>query len=208
MAVSLAIECARSGNKHMQLRLARLYTIGKGVECNLYLAADYMRKAAEQGLAWAKNELFDVLWRIGTPDSYSEMIHVATSFAEAGDGGAMGRLGRAYRDGKGVEKDLIKASEWMRMAADQNIRWAHWELFDILWRINTPESLKEMLERAVPLAEAGNGEIQGRLGRAYRDGKGVDKDLNKAAEWMKKAADMNIGWAEKELSDILSLQDR
>ena len=60
-----------------------------------------------------------------------EMISVATEFAEKGDGGAMGRLGRAYRDGKGVPQDMNKAAEWMRKAADKNIRWAKNELFDI-----------------------------------------------------------------------------
>ena len=89
-----------------------------------------MRKAADQNLGWAKNELFDVLWKIGTPESYSEMIDVATRFAEAGDGAAMGRLGRAYREGKGMEKNLDKAAEWLHKAAEKNKFWQK-ELDDI-----------------------------------------------------------------------------
>ncbi len=205
--ISAIIEKASEGNSEFQARAARAYRDGKGVVKDLNKAAEWMRRAADQNLGWAKNELFDILWRIGTPKSYSEMIRVATSFAASGDGGAMGRLGRAYRDGKGVGKDLNKAAEWMRKAADQNIRWAHWELFDILWRINTPESLKEMIERALPLAESGNGEMQGRLGRAYRDGKGVGKDLNKAAEWMGRACDAKIPWAVLELHNILQTKN-
>ena len=41
------------------------------------------------------------------------------------------------------------------------------------------------------------------VGRQYRDGKGVQQDLDKAAEWMRKAADKNVGWAKNELSKIL-----
>ena len=59
-----------------------------------------------------------------------------------------------------------------------------------------------MIELAKPLAAANNRELQGRLGRAYRDGKGVKQDLQKAAEWMKKAADQNLYWAIKELVEI------
>ncbi len=144
MAVSLAIETAESGNGQMQLRLARLYAKGKGVQCDLYLAAKWMRMGVEQGLGWAKNELFDILWRINTPESAKEMISVASDFAKQGDGGAMGRLGRAYRDGKGVERNLSMAADWMRKAKDKNVPWAEWELMGILWKTATVEAYEEM----------------------------------------------------------------
>ena len=162
-----------------------------------------MRKAADKNVGWAKNELFDILWRINTPEALEEMISVATANAEAGEGGAMGRLGRAYRDGKGVKRDLDKAAEWMRKAADKNVGWAKNELFDILWRIDTPESMEEMISVATEFAEKGDGNAMGRLGRAYREGKGVPQDFDTAAEWMRKAADKNLGWAKNELAAIL-----
>jgi len=200
--VDLALPLAESGNRDMCGRMGRAYRDGRGVPKNLGIAADWMRKAANQNLGWAKNELFDILWRIGTPESYKEMISVATAFAEAGDSGAMGRVGRMYRDGKGVGKDLNKAAEWMRKAADKVHGWKN-DLFDILWEIGTPESYKEMISLAKEFAKSGDARISARLGRAYRDGKGVGKDLNKAAEWMRKAADKNVGWAKNELLDIL-----
>ena len=117
-------------------------------------------------------------------------------------GAAMACMARAYRDGKGVEKDLVKAAEWMRKAREKKIVWADWELVDILFGINTSESNAEAIAISKPLAEVGNRELQARLGRAYRDGKGVEKDLVKAAEWMRKAADQNLGWAKTELSNL------
>ncbi|MCB5279965.1 MAG: sel1 repeat family protein, partial [Candidatus Cloacimonetes bacterium] len=183
--------------------LGRAYRDGKGVKRDLDKAAEWMRKAADKNVGWAKNELFDILWRIDTPESMEEMISVATANAEAGEGGAMGRLGRAYRDGKGVKRDLDKAAEWMRKAADKNVGWAKNELFDILWRIDTPESMEEMISVATEFAEKGDGNAMGRLGRAYREGKGVPQDFDTAAEWMRKAADKNLGWAKNELAAIL-----
>ncbi len=93
-----------------------------------------MRKAGEKNVGWAKNELFDILWGIGTPESMSEMIKVAENFAAQGNPNAMGRLGRAYRDGKGVEQDLDKAAEWMRKAAEKNVGWAKIEYDAIIKR--------------------------------------------------------------------------
>ena len=143
-AVAIATESAESGNGGMQLRLARLYASGRGVPYDLNLAAKWMRMAAVHGPEWSKNELFDILWKINTPESLKEMISVAAEFADKGDGGAMGRMGRAYRDGKGVSRDLVKAAEWMRKAKDRNVPWAEWELVGILWRIATVEALEEI----------------------------------------------------------------
>ena len=116
-----------------------------------------------------------------------------------------GRFGLAYRDGKGVGKDLNEAAKWMRGAASRNIKSAKWtnELFDVLWRIGTPESMREMIESVTKFASTGDAGAMGRLGRAYRDGKGVGKDLGKAAEWIRKAAGKSANW-EKELSDLLA----
>ena len=72
-----------------------------------------MRKAVYDNHNWS-NELFDILWKIGTPESFAEMIAVASGFAEEGNAGAMARLGRAYREGKGVPKDLDKAAELIK----------------------------------------------------------------------------------------------
>jgi TPR repeat protein len=185
--IAVATESAAAGNREAMGRLGRAYRDGKGVEKDLNTAAEWMRKAAYKNVKWAKNELFDVLWMIDTPESRAEMVAVATAFADTGDGGAMGRLGRAYREGKGVEKDLITAAYWMRWAAGKNVRWAGNELFDILWMIDTPNSREEMVAVAAASANAGNKGAMERLGRAYGEGKGVEKDSDKAAEWMKRA---------------------
>ena len=200
--VLYAREGAESGDPNSKIRLGRAYRDGRGVERDLLRAADCFRDASVK-IRWVGNELFDVLWRIDSPESLKEMVSVAAALADKGDGGAMGRMGRAYRDGKGVPRDLVEAAEWMRRSADLNVGWAKNELFDILWKINTPESLKEMISVAIGFADKGDGGAMGRLGRAYREGKGVPRDLVKAAEWMRKARDRNVQWAEWELMDIL-----
>lgn len=113
----------------------------------------------------------------------------------------MGRLGRAYRDGKGVPQDLNIAAEWMRKAADKDARWVN-ELFDILWWINSPESLEEMIAVIRPLAESNDPGAMIRLGRAYCNGKGVERNFDKSIEWMRKASN-NTWWLGREFADNL-----
>ena len=181
--------------------MGRAYRDGKGVEKDLDKAAEWMRKASNAGIGWAKNELFDILWRIGTPESYREMISVATAFAELGDGNAMGRIGRAYRDGKGVEKDLDKAAEWMRKAMDKAWLWGV-DLSDLLLKSPKKKDHEEAFKICSSLVKRNSAEAMGYLGRMYRDGKGVEMNLDNAAEWMRKAANKNVGWAKNELNDI------
>ena len=186
-----------------RIRLARMYIEGYHLPKNLEKAQSLLEGVIQE----RPNEREKLISRLAKTKNSNEEI-LAFKLVEKcfeGDEGFefMGHLGRAYRDGRGVPRDLDKAAEWMRKAADKNVGWAKNELFDILWKINTPESHKEMISVAKVFAEAGDGGAMGRLGRAYRDGRGVEQDLDKAAEWMRKAADKNVGWAKNELSKIL-----
>ncbi len=107
-----------------------------------------------------------------------------------------------YLNGKGVERDLNKAAYWMRKAYEQHFWSAPWELFDILWQIGSKESLTEMLDLATKEAESGQRDMQCRLARAYLNGKGVERDLNKAAYWMRKAYEQQLPGSGEELDKI------
>ena len=184
--------------------VGKAYFVGKGVKIDLEKAADWARQASNLGYVSSKNELFDILWQIGTPEAYQEMIELITELANSGNSSAMGRLARAYREGKGVDKDLNLAAEWMRKAANSGVSWAKWEYFGILKSINTPDSLNQMVEYAQKESDKGNLELRARLARLYRDGIGVEKNLTVAAELMKSCADSNKpNFAKYEYYDIL-----
>ncbi|MCB5279970.1 MAG: hypothetical protein LHW59_10680 [Candidatus Cloacimonetes bacterium] len=71
-----------------------------------------------------ENELFDHIL-----DTFYDII---STLAYSDAGIAMGFFGSMYRDGRGVKRDLDKAAEWMRKAADKNVGWAKNELFVII----------------------------------------------------------------------------
>lgn len=82
----------------------------------------WMRKAANKKYGWSMNELFDLLWARGNDADFTEAYHIAKQFSET-NSGAMGRLGKAYREGKGIDKDLNLAIYWMEKAARENPAW-------------------------------------------------------------------------------------
>ena len=102
----------------------------------------YQRKAAKKNISWT-NEFFDILWKRGLIDDLREAFEVSSAFSSLGDGPATGRLARAYRDGKGVDKDIEKAIEFMRIAGEKGVGWAKNELVDMLMTddINHNEAL-------------------------------------------------------------------
>lgn len=67
------------------LEIGRLYRYGNGVPKDLYKAAEWIRRAVLSKAGWSRNDLFDVLWEIGTPEAYREMIDVITPPARTGD---------------------------------------------------------------------------------------------------------------------------
>ncbi|MBR6203956.1 MAG: sel1 repeat family protein [Candidatus Methanomethylophilaceae archaeon] len=169
---------------------------------DLDAAAEWMRKAAGCGLAWAHKELFDILWMMGTPDSLAEMASRAFARAEAGDAEMMGLLGRAFKEGKGVDQSLESAESWLKKSADGKCLWAKDEYFDLLWEIGTPESLAKMAEFGKSEYK-NNPSMMARMGRAYCRGRGVEKDIPKAVQLLRSSLEKGPRWAKAEYIDAL-----
>ena len=100
----------------------------------------------------------------------------------------------------------LKACEFLKKAIKSSEIWKteQWtlELFDALQLVKTKDSYEESIKILEPLIHSNNGYAMGRLARCYRDGRGVDIDLNKAEQWMKNAADKGVAWANNELKQI------
>jgi len=188
----LGYSCASGG-------LSRFYRNGIIVDKNLDKAIDLIRPLSNQNIL-SKNELSDMLLERGNEDDIIEMKKITLNCISIGNERAMGRLGRMYRDGKGVDKNNILAIEWMRKAADKNPIWTN-ELTDILLKSSESKYHTEAFERCSVISQTNAGAM-GRLGRMYRDGKGVDKNNILAIEWMRKAADKNPIWT-NELKTII-----
>ncbi|MBR4226483.1 MAG: sel1 repeat family protein [Candidatus Methanomethylophilaceae archaeon] len=140
-----------------------------------------MRRAESAKVRWAGIELVEVLWETGTPDALREMASIALRLSDRRDHRAEGYMGMAYRYGRGVQKDLDKAESMLRRSSSGGVDWASDQLMEVLWE-------KGSYEESVRMASGrGSASANSVLGRAFRDGKGAGKDLQKAAEYLRKA---------------------
>ena len=186
--------------------LGRILDKGIGVPADKEQAISWFRKSMSGGIDWAGNMLVDALWSRKTPEAYTEILAVSNALAAKGNKTAMFNLGRIYYRGRGVERDLAKAAEYMRPAAAAGVPFSKIALCDVLYETGTPEAYAEMVKTLKPLADKGSGRAALRLAVAYRDGNGVKRDLAKAAEMARLAASKNIPSAKKELAKITKMR--
>ena len=190
------------GDMSAMIRMGRACRYGKGVPQDTESALTWFRDATAKDPTWLP-ELCDLLLSTGDEECYKEAMDRCLERSKKGSKYAYGNIARMYRDGKGVEKDLHAAAKWMRRAVDADLEGSSLELFDILWAMNEPEKDIDLLKIARPKAVTASPPFMGRLGRMYRYGRGVDKDLHKAAIWLSKAAETDLFWI-PELCDVVA----
>jgi TPR repeat protein len=202
---------AEAGNVEDQVKLAILYTEGRGVPHDAQKAAELLEGAATLGDTRAQ-----VL--LGT--AYYEGKGVAQDFFQAegwwhkaavkGDSGtAMFQLGLLYLGGRGADPNLNEAVRWLEMAAERHVPEAQRKLRDAQCDLaqmykqgnKVAKDVNKSFELFSKAAVNGSSEAQKQLGSAYYYGEGVPMNFYKAAEWWRKAAEQghpqaayNMGW--------------
>jgi len=110
-----------------------------------------------------------------------------------------------YRDGKGVSKDTARAMEWFGRYSDASNGIGNAEYCEFILGSDDPELHKE----AWRLCNEGYSDTSasvycGLIARMYRDGKGTEKDMDKALEWMERAYINDPATWEAEVNELLS----
>ncbi len=120
-AMILAGKYLDYGNLGAAARLGRGYRTGKGVVQDLQKAENYYRIAADFGVKWSNEELLEILWK---EKKYDELAIRAQSLSDNGSSRGDGYLGLAYRDGRGLEADPVKAKFYLDRASSRSSSWA------------------------------------------------------------------------------------
>ena len=168
-----------------------MYYYGEGVPKDFAAAAQWFRKAADQGNDVAQAEL-GVMYYYGegVPKDFAAAAQWYRKAADQGNDTAQDRLGYMYYNGEGVQRDLAVAAQWYRKAADQGNDAAQVMLGYMYYDgKGVPKDLATAVRWYRKAADQGNDAAQGRLGYMYYNGEGVPKDLAAAARWFRKAAD-------------------
>ena len=150
----------------------------KAYETGNKTATVYIARCYELGLGTEKNEGLAFEWCL--------------KGAEAGAVIAQDILAHKYLEGNGCSKNISEAMEWLRTAADSGYSVSAAEL-SRLYRSNQffPADMEEAVHYAVMAAEGEQPqwfEIFA-IADMYRDGTGVEKDIQKALRLYKIAAD-------------------
>ena len=189
---------AEAGDAEAQFKVGKHYQTGdkhKGVEQDYAQAAIWLRKAAEQGHAAAQNEFGNLLSDgNGVEKNLEEAVAWHRKSAEQGNPYGEVNLGRAYLYGEGVERDYRAALSWAKKAADRDLPdgwFAVGSIYDD-YRFEGCD-YAEAMKWFRKAAGSDDARIRscGRnsLGTLYEFGQGVERDLEEAERWYRKATE-------------------
>ena len=187
-----------------------------GAEKNLKKAAEYYRRAAENGNLTSMLRLASMYEK---GDVISQDLHEAAilrykrakidgdaywlrDMAKKGDAESLAMLrkladednndnaqlflGRMYHYGEGVSKDFHEAFTWYRRAYKLGNLGALRGIAQL-----AEAGVSETVEITRELAENGDSLAQAHLGSAYINGFGVERDYNEALKWLEKSSAQN-----------------
>ena len=168
-----------------------MYAEGAGLPQDDVAAAQWYRKAAEQGFALAQREL-------GRLYAAGSGVRRMRSRRSAGTARrprrAMPRseylLAFAYARGQGVPADQAQAASWNRKAAEHGYALAQYQLRR---RLPTARACRQDAAEAARWFQAaaaqGNADAEFNLAVLYSAGSGVARDYAQAVHWFQAAAD-------------------
>lgn len=135
---------ALRGNRVASEMLGNLYSEGDVVERNVDLAITYARLSTKGSTGREVNKLIDLLMERGRNEDLTEAYEICLRSSREGDAWSTGRLGRMYKNGKGVEKNTDEAIKHFRTASNGGVTWAKDELNWLLEQRNTAQDVKEL----------------------------------------------------------------
>jgi TPR repeat protein len=183
---------AMAGNPDAQFRVGAQFELGAHVTKDPAQAAEWYRKAADQGFAQAQHSL-GVLYELGNgvPANSTMAAQWYRKAAEQGFAPAQFSLGLCYVHGNGVPQDFEQALAWYGKAAKQNNSDA---MLNLAFLYHNGQGVPKDEARSFGLvrqaAEAGSPDAQFQLGMDYYQGEeGLQPDNDMARKWLKRSAE-------------------
>lgn len=188
-AMKLFMGAAIKGDKNAQFAVGRMFFEGRGVERSLSSAEEWYRKAADQGQAAAQFNL--ALLLVTDPARSTEGLDLLKKSATAGNSEAQMTIGELYLRGNGVTQDFATAKGWFEKAAAQGEGGAYFALGQMYeGAVGVSKDTKKALDNYESGAKRDHMPCLLRLAAIYSNGiEGVEKNTDKAKEWLKMGAD-------------------
>jgi len=200
---------AAKGDPEAEVRLARAYMLGDGVQADVGKAVEWYRKAADSGNPEAQNAM-GIMYMSGDGVYRDKPAAVAwyRKAARQGYPDAMFNLGAAYYNGDGVPIDDGSAFAWFTLAkeagnpnaakaleetAGDRKPWNEAEGYKHIAELYGPggllgESSTTALRWWLLAAKGGDTEAQVMTADIFLNGRGVPQDLAAGRHWCEEAA--------------------
>lgn len=194
---------AAEGYPPAMTELAELYRDGGGgIQRDQESCKAWFRRAFDSGDVWAGLELSNLLLSLDDERSHEEGASLLTEIADSGNAIAKGRLGRLYLKGTVVTENRGIALTLLEDAYSMGVEWAGLDLSDAFIHSGSASEASKGISILQNLSNKGNSVAMGKLGRAYRDGIGVEKDVSSAIYWLQSAYMGGVAWAGVDLMNM------
>lgn len=225
-AFELSLKAAKMGYAPAQTRTGFCYEHGHGVSVSYSDAVYWYTLAAGQGFAQGQYNLAVCYDNgIGVTQSSEKAVEWYLKAAEQGQVEAMYNVAFSYRDGQGVPRSTIKSLEYFAKASAKGMDEAYLYISAYIMRLSrgTPirtdkdlfqagyqydlfdHNLQKALECWTIAAYRGNADAQYYLGKCYKDGRGVEADLEKGCSLIRMAEAQGQPQAIQETDDNINL---
>ena len=201
------IEAADNGYDEACTYLGNLFYDGNYVEQSYEKAVSYWKKAEERNNAEAQYLLaFCYANEKGVPANYNLARMLAEQSNQQGYPRGARMLGHIYRDGLGCPQDLDKAEVYYKLAVERS-DYASEVLLGNLYEDKKDYETSFIYYSLA--ADRGNATGMYYVAWAYRTGKGVSEDQEKAVEWFFRAIEAghkrskeDVSWSIQQIEDL------
>lgn len=211
---------ADSHDDKLQYRLGWMKLHGVGTEQSGGEAREWFEKSARLGNSHAQYQLAKLILADegASPEEVERAVVWLTQSAEAGQDYAQYAFGKLYLDGRGVEKDILRAVIWFYAAAEHKVNcpggaregglgrdnsYAAYALGKLyLTGEETTKNVEAALRWLQRSADLGNQYAQYRLGVVYLKGEDAPKDIAKAVEYLTASAEQGNQYAQYQLGKL------
>lgn len=192
------VAAAMRGDATSQYCLGEAYRMGEGAPHSPALAERWLRKAAEQGHAYAQHRL-SVLYLHGAKSHAPAAVWVRQALSQGGEG----NVALLYPEGIDVAPEPQEAFVWARAAAEQRLACAEASVGMFYLRgIGCEQDIAEAQRWFARAAAQGDSGGALGLGILYEYGLGVTTDPAEAARWYAIAAERGNPAAEIGLARV------
>ena len=209
-------------NAQTEYRIASMLLDGLGTEKDVESAVKWFSKSAKQNSPYAAYKLGEIFSDENQPcyDQTKASQFYRQAFdgflsqeQEQADAQLEYRIASMYLAGKGTEKDVKAAVQWLTLSAEKENNYAAYQLGEIFSDESQTcrdkgkankfyrQALNGFMEQDDEEADA---QLEYRIANMYLDGKGVEKDMSSAVRWFSKSAEKNNSYAAYQLGEMFS----